>query len=257
MAMNGPIMYGPKGPSGWGDAAFLFGHQGIQGPQGGGGSGFQESYEIIYDNPTYTTVQAALDHLLYVAPSVSLSGGSTNEKGSTVVDVSLAWTCNKIMATRALSAPVPAPDRDRGPGQNGSYTHLGASLTTTTTYSITVGDGTGFALSNTSVAFYNRRYYGTNASPGPLTNGQILALESMAFATGRGFTATYDCSGGKYIWVCYPASLGLATFTVGGFLTIFDLTVQSVTNSSGYSENFNCYRSDVLQHGSGIVVVVS
>lgn len=193
---------------------------------------------------------------LYVAPTVSLSGGSTVEKGATIADVALSWTCNKTMLTRILSAPVPVGDQDRGPGQNGSYNHTGANLTSNTTYSITVGDGTQTSSGSTSCSFLNRRYYGINANAS-LTNGMILAL-SKEFCSSRSNTHTYDCSGaGTHIWICYPASFGTAIFKVGGLEVTFTLTVQAVTNDSGYTESFNCYRSTEVQHGSDIVVVVS
>ena len=192
---------------------------------------------------------------LYVAPTASLSGGSVVEIGLTVADVSLTWTCNKPMLTRVLSAPVPSGERDRGAGQNGSYSHIGASLTSNTTYSIVVGDEVGSASSNTSVTFRNRRYYGVDSGT-TLTNPQILAF-SKEFCAARANTHAYDCTGGRYIWVCYPASFGLATFTVGGLETTFTLTVQNVTNDSGYVESFNLYRSSELQNGSDISVVVT
>jgi len=232
------------------------GPQGDQGYQGFGAQGATSADQVSYHSITYPNVEAALDHLLYVAPSASLSGGSTNEKGSTVADVALSWSCNKSMLTRVLSAPVPLVDRDRGPGQNGSYSHIGANLTTNTSYTITVGDGTGFASGGTSVVFYNRRYYGSSVNAGPLSNAQVLAL-TKEYCTARANTHTYDCTGGKYIWICYPASFGAATFTVGGLEVTFNLTVQSVTNDSSYAESFNCYRSSELQNGSAIVVVVT
>jgi len=232
------------------------GPQGDQGYQGFGAQGATSADQVSYHSITYPNVEAALDHLLYVAPSVSLSGGSTNEKGSTVANVALSWSCNKSMLTRVLSAPVPVGDRDRGPGQNGSYTHTGANLATNTTYTITVGDGTGFASAGTAVSFYNRRYYGPLTDAGPLSNSTILSL-SKEYITSRANTHSYNCTGGKYIWICYPASFGAATFTVGGLEVTFDLTVQSVTNDSSYAESFNCYRSHELQNGSDISVVVT
>lgn len=220
------------------------------------GAGASSADKVTYNNITYPNVAAALDALLYVSPSVTLTGGSTNEKGSTVADVALSWTCNKAMTTRVLSAPVPVGDRDQGAGQNGSYTHVGANLTSNTTYTITVGDGTSTDAGTTSVVFYNRRYYGVSANAGPLDNSEVLAL-SAEYATALANTHTYNCTGGRYIWICYPASLGTATFTIGGLEVTYDLTTQDVTNASGYTESFYCYRSHELQNGSDITVVVT
>jgi hypothetical protein len=102
--------------------------------------------------------------------------------------------------------------------------------------------------------YINKRYYGANANTS-LSNSEILALNKEN-CTARPNTHDYDCSGGKYIWICYPARFGLAKFSVGGFETTFDLTVKSVTNDEAYTESYNCYRSFRLQHGDTITVAV-
>ena len=271
---------GSIGESGYSGASGTSGTTGADGASGysgysGSGGGVDEEVKVSSSDTTpgylngklvagagITLIQGnsganeILTVSLYVPPSVSLGGGSTVEIGSTIVDVPLSWTCNKAMLTRLLSAPVPIGDRDRGAGQNGSYTHVGANLVSNTTYSITVGDGTGFASGYTYCTFRNRRYYGINAGLGPLSNPQILAL-NKEFCSGRANTHTYNCTGGTYIWICYPASFGLATFKVGGLEVTFTLFVQDVTNDSGYVESFNCYRSTELQNGSDIEVVVT
>ena len=261
--LTGPVGYGTQG---------LTGARGLTGPSG---SGRDEKVKVS----SIDTVAAYLDQKLlagtgivlakgntganetltvslYVAPSVSLSGGSTVEIGSTIVNVNLNWVCNKSMLTRLLSAPVPSGDRNRGPGGSGSYTHLGANLVSNTTYSITVGDGVSTAVGSTTCSFLNRRYYGTNIGTGPLSNAQILAL-NKEFCSGRSNTHTYNCSGGTYIWICYPARFGLATFRVSGLEVTFTRFTQDVTNNSGYTESFYCYRSTEFQHGSDIEVVVT
>ena len=246
---------GATGAPGGTGAGGTGGTGGVGGTGGTGPAGGATADDITYDNG-YATVGDALDALLYVSPSVSLSGGSSNETGSMVVDVSLSWTCNKTMVTRDLSAPVPVEDRARGSGQNGSYNHTGSNLVANTSYTITVNDGTNSANNSTTVAFYNQRYYGVSADEGPLLNSEILAL-SKEFASSVANTHTYNCSGSKYIWICYPASLGTATFYVGGLEVTFDLTIQDVTNDSSCLESFNCYRSQEIQTGSDIEVVVS
>jgi hypothetical protein len=215
---------------------------------------------VTYNNPdnlSYTTVDDALDYLLYIYPDVTLSGGNNFQKGHTVANVTLSWVCNKAMTTRTLSAPVPSGDRSRGAGQNGTYTHTGANLTTDTTYTLTVGDGTNTETATTSVDFYNTRFFGASAVAGPLSNAQILALSGSELATAAYNSHAYDCTGGKYIWICYPASLGTARFYVGGLETTFDLTVQAVTNSDSYVESYNCYRSLELQDDSAITVTAA
>ena len=204
---------------------------------------------IDYTNPLIPIIS------LYTSPNVSLSGGSIVEIGSTVANVNLSWSCNKTMVSRILSSPVPVIDQNQGAGGNGSYTHIGANLTTDTTYSITVNDGTNNAFGSTNVSFFNRRYYGVNVNTS-LTNSDVLSL-SKEFCYGVGNTHSYNCTGGRYIWICYPANYGTATFVIGGLETTFTLTIQDVTNDSGYTESFNLYRSSEIQNGSDITVVVN
>ena len=186
---------------------------------------------------------------LYVYPAVTgPSGGSTNEKGSTVTDVTLNWSYNKTMVSASLTdvgaiSPLLL-----------TYAFHGLSLNTNKTYTVTASDGTNSASGSATVAFLNRRYYGINVNTS-LTNAQVLAL-SKEFCSGKANSHLYDCTGGTYIWICYPASFGTATFWVGGLEVTFTLTIQDVTNDSGYLESFNCYRSTDLQHGSDITVVV-
>ena len=222
-------------------------------------SGYASDKIVQGTGITITTLNVGGNELLgislYVSPSVSLSGGSTNEKGSTVANVNLSWTTNKTMTSRLLSSPVPVGDRDQGAGGSGSYSHTGANLISNTTYSLTVGDETSTSTSSTSVSFLNRRFYGVSASD-TIDNSGVLAL-LYEFCYSRSNTHTYNCSGGKYIWICYPASFGSATFTVGGLETTFSLFTQAVTNVSGYTESYFCHRSTEIQNGTDITAVVT
>ena len=100
----------------------------------------------------------------------------------------------------------------------------------------------------------HKRYWGVNANTS-LVDADILALSSEFSTTrSKGFILNGT---GKYIYYCYPASWGLATFTVGGLTVVFNLTVQSFINASGHAEMYNVYRSLNIQFGTGINVVVS
>jgi len=184
----------------------------------------------------------------YVLPSITLSGGGHYEIGSTVHNITLSWACNKTMTDIIVNGV------DQGPGQSGSML-VTQDFTTDTTFSATCSDGKNTSSATTSITFLNIYYWGSNALTS-LDNTDVLAL-SQALAYGRSSNNTYNCAGGKYIWICYPASMGTATFTVGGLQVTFTLTVQSVTNSEGYSESYNCYRSNNLLNNSAITVTVS
>ena len=105
------------------------------------------------------------------------------------------------------------------------------------------------------IAVKNNRYYGPNSNT-MLNNDDILLL-NREICTTKANTHNYNCSGGNYIWICYPARFGIATFVIEDFETTFSLTIQDVTNESGVTESYNCYRSFRLQHNTNITVAVT
>ena len=256
---------GPTGPQGNLGSTGPTGPTGATGPAGDGTQIDTWTAPIEYDEITKTVsfnYNPSLYSVIngqftaYVNPSVSLSGGSTNEVGQTVQDVNLSWSCNKPMVSRDLSAPVPVGDRPRGPGQNGTYTHENANITTNTTYTITVNDGQSGASNGTSVVFRYRRHWGTSANTS-LNDSQILGLQNSELATSRSKSFLIN-GGGEYIYYCYPSAWGAATFTINGLLnTDFSLDQRNHVNAHGVTVAFNIYRTNSVQFGTGISFVVS
>jgi len=208
---------------------------------------------VTYNNVTYPNVDAALDELLdpYYTPIVSLSGGSTNEVGSTVANVNLTWTVDSRddITTQTLTdvGSIGAAVR--------AYDFTGVNLNTDKTYTVQSGDGTSTGSDSVTVAFRYKKYWGA-LNDTVIDDAEILALSNSELTTSIAESFTISPSGG-YIWFCYPAAWGTATFTISGFTTIFDLTVQNHTNASGATASYNCYRSPNQYSGTNIEVTVS
>jgi len=180
----------------------------------------------------------------------SFTGGSSNEIGSTVNSVDLEWTINKTETSQSINQGI------------GSLTvgvrdyNYATPITTNTTFTITAGDGTTVDTANTTVAFYHRRWWGTSANTS-LSSAQILGLANNEFGSSRSKSFTIN-GNSEYIYYAYPAAWGTATFTVNGLLnTAWTLDVVSHTNASGHVENYNVYRTNTTQSGSGISIAVS
>lgn len=224
-----------------------------------GGGGATNAANVSYDNPTYTTVDAALDQLLYVAPSSpSVTGGSSNEVGSTVTSVALNWSIT--LGSKALTSQ----SIDNGIGSISTalrtYTHGSQSITSNRTYTVSISDGTTNRSGSTTVAFYRRRHWGATATPlASIDSAAILALgaPSNEFATDHGKTISYDCTGGKYPTYSFPASFGaLTNVTVGGLgFTDYTCSTVSHTNASGSTADYYVCQFNYLQTGSNITVV--
>jgi hypothetical protein len=220
---------------------------------GGGGGG--DAYSVTYTNPAYPDIMnvgEALDLILYVAVDITaMTGGSSNEIGSSVASVNLNWVINKDVTSQSISNGVGTIDPDlRTLLVNGPFT-------SNQTWQLTASDGESSDNASTSLSFFRKRYWGVSPETS-LDNSEILAL-SQEFATNNDKAITYDCTGGRYPYFCYPTSFGaLTSVTVGG-LAFSDYTqdVQSFTNASGHTENYYVTRFNGIQTGAAINVVWS
>lgn len=206
---------------------------------------------LYYGNPDYPTVAAALDKLLYVNPSASfnLSVG-TVEIGSVVDIVVASWSLNKTMVSASLTDAVITP-------ADVTHTFSGLGLVSSKTYTLTFSDGTNSGSASRTVSFMPRRYWGVSASAS-IGSAEIITF-AQEFSTSKSKAVTYDCSGGRYFYFCYPSSVGaIGNVTVGG-LAFSDLVVssQSFTNASGYVQSYYVIRCGNIQTGAAISVVWS
>lgn len=209
--------------------------------------------DIAYTNEQYPdmqTLQDAMDKLLYITPSVSLTGGGNYEIGSTRQTTSLSWTWNKTIKTQSLNQGIGSLD----PSVR-TYTYS-TPISSDTTFTITGSDGTTTKTSSTSVKFLPKRYWGVSTKT-TLTDSEIIALSSE-LSTTRQQSRTFDCSGGKYFYFAIKTSYcnGIA-FKVGG-LAFSDMVSETrqFTNASGHTDSYNIYRVNNIQTGAAIAVEV-
>lgn len=209
--------------------------------------------DVAYTNSQYPamhTLQDAMDKLLYITPSVSISGGGNYEIGSTRASTVLTWTWNKTITEQSLNQGIGSLD----PALR-AYTY-NTAISSDTTFTITGSDGQTSKSASTSVKFLPKRYWGVSAKTS-LTDEEIIALSSE-LSTSRLQTRTFDCSGGKYFYFAIKTSYcnGIE-FKVGG-LSFSDMIVETrnFTNASGYTDSYNVYRVNNIQTGSAIVVEV-
>lgn len=220
-------------------------------PTTGGGGGSVAASDVTVTNPGYDNAQEIFDALLYVPLQITaFVGGSNNEIGSTVDDISLDWTYNKAVTSQSIDQGIGSLD----PSLRFNDIH-GAGLTSNTTYTLSATDGTTPRTAGTTVAFLPKRYWGPSSTKTP-DNAQILAL-SQELSTARAKAVTYDCTGGAYPVYAWPKSEGLlANVTVGG-LAFSDYTINTVslTNASGHVQDYYQFTFNGIQTGANINVV--
>jgi hypothetical protein len=186
----------------------------------------------------------------------------TNNGGSTPVLIGTGtW---KTAGSLTFSATY-----SNGPATNGYVSHSGwSNLTMTGTgfvgptasteavsYPAAVGgtkvftlyatDGAVSPTSAVTFTFNNKRFYGVSTITGGYTEANVEGLAGSEFNNNLGSTVFSVTAGpGEYIIFASRAALGDRTFTVGGFAGGFlaPETV-SITNASGFTENYYVYRS--------------
>lgn len=209
--------------------------------------------DIAYTNsqyPTMKTLQDAMDKLLYVIPTISISGGGNYEIGSSRASTTLTWTWNKNIQSQSLNQGIGSLDPSLR-----KYTY-NTSISNNTTFTITGTDGTTSKSASTSVQFLPKRYWGVSEKT-TLTDAEIIALSSE-LSTSRKQSRTFNCSGGKYFYFVIKTSYcsGI-TFKVGGLsFSDMETTTRQFTNASGHTDSYNIYRVKNLQTGSAIAAEV-
>ena len=117
-------------------------------------------------------------------------------------------------------------------------------------------EGNQTTTAQASVAFTHRRYWGVSAD----ANADIKAFfdDGSELRNVRAKNINFDCSGGKYFYYAYPKVLGNSTWTVGGLaFSGYTRTEKTITNEYGLDVVYYVYRSESMQTGSNISVVIS
>ena len=205
-------------------------------------------------NETYPTVEAALDALLYVAPSITSfsTGLSTQEVGASVSSVTFTWAFNKTMTTIEIT-----PDVGTVTGTRHVYTPA-TPITSTKTFTLRAGDGRNTATRTATITFSPRMFWLVSDQEVIGQDERLSDSASSALVSGRTTTRTFNCSGGKYIYFAIPKSMcsGIR-FVVNGLTTTFVMTqMDDFVNSRGANVPMNIYRSMNLLNGSSITVKV-
>jgi len=193
----------------------------------------ESASDISYTNPTYPTVAAALDELLYIAPTItSFTGGSTNELGNSVIPT-LKWAYNKAITEQRINGTIETLD---------NRTKTLEAITADASYVLSATDGTTATGNSTqSILFRNYRFMGRGTSypangtaaenralmPTDTTNRvfQLVAAGSFIFKTGA--ANLYN-----EFWICLPSTLAIT-----GILDTTNNSAVSVTSTVSYPIN--------------------
>ena len=225
------------------------GEQGIPGPKGEKGDpGASNAEDVKYGD---RTVKDALDDLLYTAIQITAFSNNVNtvEMGSTVNTVVLNWNYNKTPKTLTL-------DRESIGVTLKTKTIENAAIKQNKTFTLkATDDRNAVSQKSTNISFLNGVYYGAAVAPDAIDSAFVLTL-TKTLQGGKGKTFTVNAESGESIFYIIPSRYGTPAFKVGGFDGGFTKTATiQFTNSSGYTESYDVWKSDNTGLGNTTVVV--
>lgn len=213
--------------------------------------------------------------LALVVPQISSTWTIKNQKGGVVATsiknsdsvefgakVSYQGTFKWVTPTSTQKSPTSC-DGDFGTTLPSVNTSSGlkqsvTDLTTTTTYTVNLySPKGGLEVSNGKVVkaigsdkttasakmtFAHKLYYGISEDDS-LEQTDIINLESE-LVTNKTKDFTFKCTGGEYFYIAYPASLGAASFVIGGLAQVISPKQINITNQYGKSIEYYIYRSN-------------
>lgn len=214
----------------------------------GGGGGASSAENVAYLNGDITNVKQALDKLLYSDLSINLSSPTTltQEKGTVLSNTVLNWTYSKDIVTQTLNSnALDVALR--------TFTDT-TSFNTNKTYTVGANDGTKAFTKSISFNFYNGIYYGV-ATESTYNSAFVVGLTKKLQST-KGTTFTVNCGVGQYIYYACPVTYSVPSFNVGGFDGGFsEVSIFDFTNSSGFVESYQLWKSDNSSLGNTTVTV--
>ena len=240
------------------------GPAGPAGPQGPPGSISLPlpADDVSVTNLGFSTLQEALDYLLYVP--LALSGLSptisTYETGSSVNSMGFTWNSNRTNFTSLVLT---------GGGESDALATtavahtlvFGTPITSTTNVTLTAIDTSitpnNVQVLSTNINFYWGVYWGSEEIPVSLNSAFLNNILSKRLQSGKSHSFTSNATDSlTYVWYAYKKSLGVASFTVGGFAGGFEPPITlSHTNEEGATADYYVYRSTNSFIGTEVVQI--
>lgn len=206
---------------------------------------FTDEYRQLIDDLAYTAIA-------FVSASAT---NATNEIGSTVTETVITWYFNKEPKTQTIKfGPEVAEVLDKSIR---SKTYSGKTITSNTSIVITATDERDTQASRTlNITFQPRAYWGVAQDKEFYDSIDILTLSESTLTNTRTRTINVNAGEGEHIIYAIPSNFGTPTFKINGFEGGFvKVGTINFTNASGYSQNYDVYKSVNPNLGSTQVVV--
>lgn len=217
----------------------------------------QEDGKGLSENDFTDEYRQLIDDLAYTAIAFASASATnaTNEIGSIVTETVIVWSFNKEPKTQTIkfgSEVAEVLDKSIR-----SKTYSGKTIASNTSIVITATDERDTQASRTlNITFQPRAYWGVAQNKEIYDSADILALSESALTSTRTRNINVNAGEGEHIIYAIPSTFGTPIFKINGFEGGFiKVGTINFTNASGYSQNYDVYKSVNPNLGSTQVVV--
>lgn len=217
----------------------------------------QEDGKGLSENDFTDEYRQLIDDLAYTAIAFASASATnaTNEIGSIVTETVIVWSFNKEPKTQTIkfgSEVAEVLDKSIR-----SKTYSGKTIASNTSIVITATDERDTQASRTlNITFQPRAYWGVAQDKEFYDSIDILTLSESTLTNTRARNINVNAGEGEHIIYAIPSTFGTPIFKINGFEGGFvKVGTINFTNASGYSQNYDVYKSVNPNLGSTQVVV--
>jgi hypothetical protein len=179
---------------------------------------------------------------LYTPPVIASLTNTVNVgyAGQTITSATINWTLTGANITNQTLTDCTPALGDR------THTFTGLTITTDKYWTLAITDGVTPTSASTYIYFYVEKWYGTSTSGTPAASDiqtRNTHPWTYIYTPYRAQSSIPITGGGNYCFYAYPAAWGAVALYTNGFLTVWNLTTVSLTNSYGDTRTYNVYTS--------------
>jgi len=142
-----------------------------------------------------------------------------------------------------------------GPTTNTEAVTYPAAPGATVRFRLTSGDGVDSDTSDTTIVYNNNRFWGITTKTDTFTEADVEGLAGSELSNSKDKTFSNTTGVGEYILWASRVALGTVSFSVDGFSGGFQAPeTVSITNASGFTEDYYVYRSTNSNLGTITVI---
>ena len=211
----------------------------------------EQGTSFTFSNASFTDNQTATQE---IGTGTFLAIGATSFTATYNNGPATSGSVQIVSGTTAWTSALDMGSPYTGPTASTEAVSYPASPTAIR-FRLTASDGTDTDTSDVTITLNNNRFWGVTSKTSGFTEADVEGLAGSELSNSKDKTFSNTAGAGEYILWASRKALGTVSFSVDGFSGGFQAPeTVSITNASGYTEDFYVYRSTNLNLGTITVI---